>query len=145
MKKLLALEEVHKVKSSNIDRIGYDNEDAYVIFSNGNVYKYPNVPREIFDTLLTAESVGKQFSKTLKQLNKYEKLEDTVIVPNESGVIAEEETMVVTVEYKGQKYSSTRKVTKAALNLNPDKYDLLSSMAVDGVKLCVRQAIDNSN
>lgn len=86
MKQVKKLEELYSVKSSNISRIGYDSGDAYVEFKNGNIYKYPEVQRQVVDQLVKSESIGKAFSQTLKNAEKYEKLENITLVNSLSNV-----------------------------------------------------------
>jgi len=56
------------VESSNIDYLGYDeNVNVMRIWFKGNrIYDYPNVAKEDFEILLSAESVGKAFHATIK-------------------------------------------------------------------------------
>lgn len=42
----------------------------YVLFSNGDVYTYENVPLPLYETMLEADSIGKFFNKHIK--NKFE-------------------------------------------------------------------------
>ena len=59
------------VTSSNINCIGYDNMlgSLYIRFNSGESYMYADVPQDVFDALLCAESVGQTFHSTVK--NKY--------------------------------------------------------------------------
>lgn len=54
------------VKSSNLVEVGYKNNNLFILFNTGVVYGYSNVPREIFDRLLVASSVGKFFHSHIK-------------------------------------------------------------------------------
>ncbi len=62
--------DMHSVTSSNIEEIGYEKGILRVRFKNGAEYEYKDVPIEVFENLLHAESVGKTFHQTIK--NKYE-------------------------------------------------------------------------
>lgn len=70
------------VESSQIVRIGYDAETlkAQVAFKDkksGGVqstYEYDNVPKEVIDGILTADSVGRAFASSLKFGFAYHKL-----------------------------------------------------------------------
>ena len=56
------------VVSSNIASLGH-NESAKILrvsFKNGRKYEYENVSKDIFETLLDAESVGKAFNALIK-------------------------------------------------------------------------------
>ncbi|MDD5650844.1 MAG: KTSC domain-containing protein [Candidatus Nanoarchaeia archaeon] len=65
------------VKSSNINKIGHDEHSQVlrVEFSNGNLYEYYDVKKEIYEKLQKAESVGSFFSKNIRNSYKYKKLE----------------------------------------------------------------------
>lgn len=56
------------VSSSQISYIGYEDDDMslIVVFTNGSTYRYDNVPREVFDDLKSASSVGKYFNANIK-------------------------------------------------------------------------------
>ena len=49
------------VKSTNIISVGYDEKEKLleVEFVNSGVYKYYNVPKEIYEQALNAPSIGK--------------------------------------------------------------------------------------
>ena len=57
-----------KVSSSYIDSIGYDpgNQELFVKFNNGVIWKYFDVPESAHVSLLLAESIGKFFAKEIK-------------------------------------------------------------------------------
>lgn len=54
---------MESVQSTNISAIGYDHADheMRVQFSNGKIYRYPNVPEQVYMDFLTADSKGKHF------------------------------------------------------------------------------------
>lgn len=138
MKKIQKLNELYAVKSSNIAKVGYDNGDAYVEFVNGNIYKYPNINKQIVDQLVKSESVGKTFSQTLKKADKFEKLENIHLMVDETGEAAEEHSVKLTLEYNGKKYETDKKFTKAFLNIiERDKFlnDILPREAINGLKV----------
>ena len=71
------------VDSSNLHSVGYD-PDAHVLevafkdFKTGNVravWQYLNVPKHVFDDLLTAPSVGKWFNEHVKSVFESHKVE----------------------------------------------------------------------
>lgn len=137
MKQIQKLDELYIVKSSNIARIGYDNGDAYVEFKNGNIYKYPSTDKQIVDQLIKAESVGKAFSQTLKNAEKYEKLENIHIMAKENGKIAEDHTVKLTLEYNGRKYETDRKFTQALVNITENDTflsEILPREVINGLK-----------
>ena len=59
---------IHPVQSSNISGIGYvDAEKTLVVhFKNGNKYFYLDVPREAYETLRKAESIGRFFHGNIR-------------------------------------------------------------------------------
>lgn len=61
--------ELTKVNSSNIDSIGFENDELFVKFKNNNIYKYDKVPKELYEKFLTAESPGRFLKEHV--LNKY--------------------------------------------------------------------------
>ena len=57
-----------EVVSSMIKSLGYD-PDVQVLeveFTKGQVYQYEGVPVDVFETLVTSESVGKAFSQHVR-------------------------------------------------------------------------------
>lgn len=72
--------EWHDVESSNIERIGWVATNRYdagaedlrtgwlfVLFrNNGRVYAYPQVPEQVFQAILHAESVGQRFNRLVR-------------------------------------------------------------------------------
>lgn len=76
--------EEHKVQSSNLDWVAYDesNEILYIAFlpkgedSHGSIYAYENVPKDIFEGLLNAGSHGRYFWVKIRNKNyPYTKLD----------------------------------------------------------------------
>ena len=56
------------VKSSNLSEVGYDADTQVleVQFKKGAIYQYFDVPVEVYDELMEAESIGKAFSTMIK-------------------------------------------------------------------------------
>jgi KTSC domain len=50
------------VESSCIDSVGYENEVLEVRFNDGGVYRYFEVPAQLYRQLLAAESKGRFFN-----------------------------------------------------------------------------------
>jgi hypothetical protein len=67
---------MYNVESSNVKQIGYDNNTLYVLFKNGGLYSYIDVPENIFEDLLDAESVGKTLNKDVKKIYECERVWD---------------------------------------------------------------------
>lgn len=65
-----------KVKSSNIISIGYDVQEKQmeVEFISSGVYKYFEVPKEIYFQFLKSESKGKYLFANIRGRYRYEKL-----------------------------------------------------------------------
>lgn len=65
------------VSSSQIQSIGYDpgTKKAQVRFSNNALYEYDDVPIGVVDSIINAESPGRQFQSSLKFGFNYRRLE----------------------------------------------------------------------
>ena len=63
--------ELKLVNSSNLHMIGYDSEEQVlrVMFKNGTIYDYQNVPPAMYQALNLAASKGVFFSRFIK--NKF--------------------------------------------------------------------------
>jgi hypothetical protein len=61
------------VSSTNISEIGYDEERRIleVLFSNGGVYQYFDVPPHIYAELRQASSVGQYLNANIKGNSRY--------------------------------------------------------------------------
>lgn len=57
---------MRQVASSNIQAIGWYADGLVIRFTNGSVYEYQNVTRELFDRFLAAESKGQFFHAHIK-------------------------------------------------------------------------------
>ena len=53
------------VESSNVVAIGYDDNTLYVKYFSG-MYKYDNVPKDVADKLLNADSKGRFMNDYIK-------------------------------------------------------------------------------
>jgi len=64
--------EVEITRSGMITKISYDESEKLLTltFASGGAYSYKDVPKEVFDGLLAAESAGKYFHSHIK--GKYE-------------------------------------------------------------------------
>ena len=64
------------VKSSNINRVAYFPDALLLLleFKGGSVYAYPQVPKPVYDGLLSAESKGRYFFKFIKFSFEYMKV-----------------------------------------------------------------------
>ncbi len=54
------------VTSSTIRSVGHDGNTLEIEFKNGSVYHYPDVPAELFEELLAADSVGQFFGTRIR-------------------------------------------------------------------------------
>lgn len=62
------------VSSSNIDSIGYEGTTLQVLFSNGGLYYYYNVPSSVYDGLMSASSHGSFLANHIKGIYKYKEV-----------------------------------------------------------------------
>lgn len=63
-----------KVNSSNIESIGYEGNDLIVQFKTGNIYKYFNVEKTLYESLLNSDSKGQFLNSFIKGNYKYSRL-----------------------------------------------------------------------
>jgi len=61
--------ERQSVESSNLASIGYDaeNEILEVEFNHGGIYQYFDVPENVYDELMNADSHGQYFGRNIKK------------------------------------------------------------------------------
>lgn len=64
------------VSSSLLRGMGHEDGVLEVEFANGKVYRFADVPREIFDGVVGAESVGKAFNQFVRGQFAHERVED---------------------------------------------------------------------
>lgn len=59
----------NSVESSNINSIGYDaaNEILEIEFNHGGVYQYSDVPKNVYEELINADSHGSFFDRNIKK------------------------------------------------------------------------------
>jgi len=72
------------VKSSNIQQIGWEERRVSlnqkpkailrIAFNTGMVYDYHDVPKEVYESFLKAESIGKYFWANIKDKYNYERV-----------------------------------------------------------------------
>ena len=62
-----------KVESSNISAVDF-NEGLIVEYKSGVRYKYKDVPKELYEKLLQAESKGRFVNTEIKGHYEYERL-----------------------------------------------------------------------
>lgn len=69
--------EMIQVSSSNVDQIGYDEEQQllYVRFLSGSLYLYKGVGIMEFEGLRDAPSVGSYLNRNIKGVYPYERIE----------------------------------------------------------------------
>ncbi len=72
----MSVPEMIPVSSSNIESIGYDeqNEQVYVRFLNGSLYVYKGVPFHEFENLRYAPSLGSYLHRNYKNVYSYERI-----------------------------------------------------------------------
>ncbi len=65
---------LNEVVSSNIKGVGYLGEDLIVEYKSGVQYKYKNVPEQVYNDLMSAESKGKYMNANVKGKFEFERL-----------------------------------------------------------------------
>ncbi|MEZ4823926.1 MAG: KTSC domain-containing protein [Ignavibacteria bacterium] len=72
----MSVPEMIPVSSSNIESIGYDeqNEQVYIRFLNGSLYVYKGVPKHEHRNLMNAPSHGTYLSRNIKNVYPYERI-----------------------------------------------------------------------
>lgn len=72
----MSVPEMIQVSSSNIESIGYDeqNQQVYVRFLNGSLYVYKGVPLHEFENLRDAPSLGSYLHRNYKNVYPYERI-----------------------------------------------------------------------
>lgn len=65
---------LRKVKSSNIESVGYENENLYIQYQSGAIYKYKNVPKVIYESLIDSDSKGRFMNSEIKNKYLFERL-----------------------------------------------------------------------
>jgi len=68
--------EPQQLESSMVQAVGYDegSQTLEVVFSNGKTYKYFQVPKEIYEQLLVAESKGSYIQDTIIKCYQYRQI-----------------------------------------------------------------------
>ena len=63
------------VSSSNVKSVGHDNSTntLSIEFSNGSVYHYHDVPKDVHETLMSSKSVGSAVHSMIKGKYKHSK------------------------------------------------------------------------
>lgn len=69
------MERVH-VTSSNITEVGFDpvSNILEVLFSDGGLYHYFNVPESIYTGLLAAPSAGRFFHEQIRKVFRFDRV-----------------------------------------------------------------------
>ena len=64
------------VDSSNIATIGYDvdSQTLEIEFLSGGVYQYFDVPEQIYEDIMSADSAGKYLNTNVKGVYRYSKI-----------------------------------------------------------------------
>ncbi|TGL99678.1 MULTISPECIES: KTSC domain-containing protein [Leptospira] len=73
----MSLPDMISVSSSNVEKIGYDEQNAlvYVRFLDGSLYVYKGVPLHEYENLLNASSIGSYLHRNYKNVYPYERIE----------------------------------------------------------------------
>jgi len=72
----MSIPEMTPVSSSNIESIGYNEQEeiVYVRFLNGSLYVYKGVPIHEYENLLQAPSHGSYLHRNYKNVYPYERI-----------------------------------------------------------------------
>ena len=64
------------VESSNLASVGYDTDNKIleIEFNHGGVYQYFDVPQDVHDELMSADSHGKYFVHNIKDEYEYDRI-----------------------------------------------------------------------
>ncbi len=62
-----------EVKSSNIISVGHDGTNLYVNYKSGT-YKYENVDKSVYESLLSSESKGRFMNENIKGKYNYSRI-----------------------------------------------------------------------
>lgn len=56
------------VESSNIRSMGYNSEvkQLRVVFTNGGIFQYKEIPKEVYEEMMASKSIGSFFSKNIR-------------------------------------------------------------------------------
>ena len=67
--------DLHPIQSSNISAAGHDEKENILAikFKDGALYHYHDVPKDVYETLIGAKSVGSHFHSTIKGNYKHSK------------------------------------------------------------------------
>ena len=73
----MSIPEMNPVSSSNIESIGYDeqNQEVYVRFLNNSLYVYNVVPAHEYQNLMDAPSQASYLNRNFKNVYPYERIE----------------------------------------------------------------------
>jgi len=64
------------VDSSSLASVGYSSDDCTMVieFSNGSVYRYSAVSRQVYEEIMRADSKGAYFNRCVRPVFPHEKL-----------------------------------------------------------------------
>ena len=65
---------LHDVESSNIARIGWEDDILEIEFLSGSTYEYFNVPEDVYEELMNADSKGSYLAHNIKGVYSYRKI-----------------------------------------------------------------------
>ncbi len=62
------------VKSSNLVAVSYANSTLHIRFHSGRLYVFFNVPKSVFNGLMSAPSKGKYFHANIRDRYAYQRI-----------------------------------------------------------------------
>jgi len=67
---------MHPVESSNLESVGYDENEnilqvKFLKKRSGKIYQYKDVPKMVYNEMISASSVGSYFQKYIRPVYHY--------------------------------------------------------------------------
>jgi len=75
--------ELQEVESSMIASIGWKDTVLGIKFKGGMLYQFENVEKQVYDSLIKSESIGKAFSNKIKNKYSYSKFDEKIVINKE--------------------------------------------------------------
>lgn len=67
---------MQQVNSSDLESVGYDSDTNMLVveFKSGNTYSYEGVSQDMYNELISSDSIGKYFNQYIKGSYNYSKV-----------------------------------------------------------------------
>ena len=133
--------EMNEVTSTFIYSLGYGDGNLVIKFRNdGAIYVYYDVPEEVYNELLSAESIGSYFNDNIKGIYQYECVEESSYVePDFTECTKQEATYVVNTNKRKFHALDCRYVQEMTDNMHytSDSKESLMDNKYDPCKVCI--------